>query len=147
MRREPVAHDGDELGVDLVLVLLVVPLELVELDEHHRLLRAQVPPERLADVRDERDHDRERLRRKGCHRMVWLCQTSVILGKTETIGMEAENINIPRCLAVMFLRPAERMAPAPRTTWHVRELNDLRSSMTRLIVSIVSSGRFTITFR
>lgn len=28
-----------------------------------------------------------------------------------------------RCFAVMFFKPAERIAPAPRTTWHVRELN------------------------
>lgn len=28
----------------------------------------------------------------------------------------------PRCFAVMFFKPADRIAPAPRTTWHVREL-------------------------
>ena len=58
---QAVAHDGDEFRVDLVLVLLVVPLELVELDEHHRLLLAQVASERLPDVRDERDNNRQRL--------------------------------------------------------------------------------------
>ena len=61
MRRETVTHDGDQLGVNLVLVLLVVSLELVELNEHDGLLRGEVPPERLAHVRDERDYDREGL--------------------------------------------------------------------------------------
>ena len=53
----------------------------------------------------------------------------------------------PRCFAVMFRSPAERIAPAPSTTWHVRELNDLSSSITRAIVSVVSSERFAITLR
>ena len=61
MRRQPVAHDRNKLRMNLILVLLVVPLELVELDEHDRLLLAQMSPERLPDVGDERDHNRERL--------------------------------------------------------------------------------------
>ena len=40
-------------------------LELIELDEHDRLLLAQMSPERLPDVRHERNHDRERLRRES----------------------------------------------------------------------------------
>ena len=82
MGTEAVAHDRNQLLVDLILVLLVVlqggkaaqyprhprrrkgdtdPFELVELDEHDGLLRAQMPPERLPDVRDERDNNRQRL--------------------------------------------------------------------------------------
>lgn len=57
------------------------------------------------------------------------------------------NVHLPRCLAVMFFSPAERIAPAPSTTWHVRELNDLSSSMTRLIVSVVSISRFAMILR
>lgn len=48
---------------------------------------------------------------------------------------------------MMFLSPAERMAPAPSTTWHVRELNAFNSSITRLIVSVVSISRLTMIFR
>ena len=61
MRRDTVAHDRDQLGVNLVLVLLVVALELVKLDQHDGLLRGEVAPERFANVRNERDHDREGL--------------------------------------------------------------------------------------
>ena len=53
VRRQAVTHDRNELCVDLVLVLLVVPLELIEFDEHHGLLLAQVSPECFSDVRDE----------------------------------------------------------------------------------------------
>lgn len=53
--------------------------------------------------------------------------------------------NAPRCLAVMFFSPAERMAPAPSTTWHVRELNALRYSIVRDIASVVNSDRLAIT--
>lgn len=57
MRGETVTHDGDQLGVYLVLVLLIVALELVKLNEHDGLLRGEVPPERLAHVRDDRNYD------------------------------------------------------------------------------------------
>ena len=57
VRRQAVAHDGDELRVDLVLVLLVVALELVELYEHNGLLRVEVSPESLTHVGNECDHN------------------------------------------------------------------------------------------
>lgn len=47
----------------------------------------------------------------------------------------------------MFFSPADLIAPAPNTTWHVRELNAFRYSITRPIVSVVSVGRFTTTCR
>lgn len=53
--------------------------------------------------------------------------------------------NSPRCFAVMFFNPALRIAPAPKTTWHVLELNAFKNSITRLIVSVVSSDKFTTT--
>ena len=31
---------------------------------------------------------------------------------------------LPKCLADMFFRPAERIAPAPKMTWHTLELNN-----------------------
>ena len=120
--------------MDLVLVLLVVSLELVELDEHHGLLLAQVASERLPNVRDERDHDRERLRRERCYGASASFRSYKIVG---------EELDVPRCLAVMFFNPAERIAPAPRTTWHVRELNAFRSSITRPIVSVASISKFS----
>ena len=48
--------------MNFVLVLLVVTLKLVKLDEHDSLLWGEVAPKRFADIRDEGDHDRERLR-------------------------------------------------------------------------------------
>jgi hypothetical protein len=36
-------------------------LQLVELHQHDRLLLAEVPPEHLAHIRHERDHNRKRL--------------------------------------------------------------------------------------
>ena len=65
-----VAHDGDELGVNLILVLLVVALELVEFDEHDGLLWVEMAAERFADVRDERDHNRECLRSERCAKIL-----------------------------------------------------------------------------
>ena len=65
VRRETVTHDCDQLGVNFVLVFLVVAFKLVKLNEHDGLLRGEVPPERLAHVRDERDHDRKGLRGQG----------------------------------------------------------------------------------
>lgn len=86
MGTQAVTHDRDQLLVDLILVLLVVlqggktaqyprhprrrkgdtyPFQLVELDKHDRLFLAQMPPERLPDVRDERDNNRQRLRGQG----------------------------------------------------------------------------------
>ena len=61
MCRDTVAHDRNQLGVNLVLVLLVVPLELVKLDQHDGLLRGEVAPKRFANVRNEGDHNREGL--------------------------------------------------------------------------------------
>lgn len=52
--------------------------------------------------------------------------------------------NIPRCLAVIFFSPADLIAPAPNTTWQVLELNDLKNSITLLIVSVVNIERFEI---
>ena len=46
------------------------PLEFVKFDEHDCLLWAQMPSERLADVWDERDHDRQTLARKSCDEMM-----------------------------------------------------------------------------
>ena len=62
MRRNTIAHDRDQLGVNLVLVLLIVTLELVELDQHDSLLRGEVAPKRFANIWYEGDHDREGLR-------------------------------------------------------------------------------------
>ena len=62
MCRYTIAHDRNQLGVDLVLVLLVVSLELVKLDQHDSLLRGEVAPKRFADIRNKGDHDREGLR-------------------------------------------------------------------------------------
>ena len=62
MCRYTVAHDRNQLGVNLVLVLLVVSLELVKLDQHDSLLRGEVAPKRFADIGNKGDHDRERLR-------------------------------------------------------------------------------------
>lgn len=133
MDRETVAHDGDELRVNLVLVLLKVlqgikglqgsqqkceslgeegetdALELVELDQHDGLLGTEMSPNGLSDVGDEGDHDRERLRGQSCSD-----------AGEEQVSLEStckeSQPDVPRCFAVMFLRPAERMAPAPRTT-------------------------------
>ena len=62
MCRNTVAHDRNQLGVNLILVLLIVTLELVKLDQHDCLLRGKVAPKRFADIRYEGDHDREGLR-------------------------------------------------------------------------------------
>ena len=62
MRCNTVAHDRNQLGVNLVLVLLIVALELVELDQHDSLLRREVAPKCFANIRYEGDHDREGLR-------------------------------------------------------------------------------------
>ena len=62
MRRNTVAHDRNQLGVNLVLVLLIVALELVKLDQHDSLLRGEVSPKRFANIRYEGNHDREGLR-------------------------------------------------------------------------------------
>lgn len=61
MDLKTIAHDGDELGVNFVLMLLVVALELVELGEHDGLLGVEVTTKGFADVGDERDHDGEGL--------------------------------------------------------------------------------------
>lgn len=62
MRRNAVAHDCNQLGMNLVLVLLIVALELVELDQHDSLLRGEVAPKRFTNIRCEGDHDRQGLR-------------------------------------------------------------------------------------
>ena len=62
MRRNTVAHDRNQLGVNFVLVFLIVALELVELDQHDSLLRGEVAPKCFANIRYESDHDREGLR-------------------------------------------------------------------------------------
>ena len=62
MRRNTVAHNRNQLGVNFVLVLLIVTLQLVKLDQHDGLLRGEVPPKGFANVRNEGDHDREGLR-------------------------------------------------------------------------------------
>ena len=61
MRCKTVAHNRDQLGTDLVLVLLVVALEFVD-DQHDRLLRREVPPKGLANIGYESDGNREGLR-------------------------------------------------------------------------------------
>jgi hypothetical protein len=62
MRRKTVAHNRNQLSMDLVLVLLIVALELVKLDQHDRLLRGEVAPKRFANIGYEGDDDREGLR-------------------------------------------------------------------------------------
>lgn len=52
--------------MNLVLVLLVIPLELVELSKHDRLFRVEVSTDAFTDVRDEGDHDREGLGGESC---------------------------------------------------------------------------------
>jgi len=65
--------------VNLVLVLLIVPLELVELDQHDSLLWEEVAPNRLMNIRHEGDDDREGLGSE-CDLTTWAdqarsCQT------------------------------------------------------------------------
>ena len=61
MRCKTVTHNRDQLGMDLVLVLLVVTLEFVKFDQHDRLLRGEVAPKGLANIGYESDDDREGL--------------------------------------------------------------------------------------
>ena len=57
MHCQAITHDGDQFGMNLVLMLLIVALELVKLGKHHRLSCAEVPPDRFPNVRNERYDD------------------------------------------------------------------------------------------
>jgi hypothetical protein len=46
-----------------------------------------------------------------------------------------------RCLVVMFLRPAMRVAPAPRMSWEERELKARRTSRREVEIWGVREGR------
>jgi len=83
MRTQSVTHDGHELGVDLVLMLLIIlykreesfdqpnaghflirktdPLELVKFYQHDSLLLTKMASERFSNIWDEFEHDRQRL--------------------------------------------------------------------------------------
>ena len=48
---------------------------------------------------------------------------------------------------MITLKPADRIAPAPRTTWQVLELNAFKNSIIRLMVSVVNMGKFMMILR
>jgi len=53
MDTQSLAHNSNELRVDLVLVLLIIPLELVEFNQHDSLFRVEMASEGFSDVWDE----------------------------------------------------------------------------------------------
>lgn len=62
VRTQSLAHNRNELRVDLVLMFLIIPLEFVKFDKHDCLFRVEMATEVFSDVRNERDHHAERLR-------------------------------------------------------------------------------------
>jgi hypothetical protein len=62
MDGQSIGHDGHELGMNFVLMLLVITLQFVELNEHDRLFGIEMASESLADIRNEVYHDRKGLR-------------------------------------------------------------------------------------
>ena len=159
MKRQSVSHDSNQLRMNLILMLVVV-LRPHEVDT--RLTsptrtgpRKIMPLTRLSLLNS--------INMTAC--FGFKCRRKV----SRTYGMRAimtdrdcdqvlviDNIRmrwpraarrIPRCLAVIFLRPVDRMAPAPRTTRHARELKALRYSIIRNIASVVNNDRLTMTFK
>jgi hypothetical protein len=53
MGTESLAHNSNELCMDLVLMFLIIPLELVKFDQHDSLFRVEMTPEGFTDVWDK----------------------------------------------------------------------------------------------
>ena len=86
MHLQTIAHNRNQFRMNLVLVLLIIPLQLVEFDEHDGLLRVEMTTESLSNVGNEGNHDRQSLRSEGCERFVsrWTEERSA--GLTEMLG-------------------------------------------------------------
>jgi hypothetical protein len=136
MHCQSISHDGDELGMYFVLMLLVISLELVKLDEHHGLFRIEMPSKRLADVRNEIDHDRQRLGGEG-----------KVLGRDILQAGRAHRTcaeNDLTCSRIKLLQHRES------DDWRIRQKErkkkrTLRNSITLLIASVVRREMFITT--
>ena len=123
VRRQAVAHDGDELRMYLVLMLLII----LYMRKHHQHRGAQDGAMQLTRLSLSNSMSMTAcfwLRcRRNVSRMYGMseimiasdCDARAVGVRERTVLLQAM-ASVPRCFAVMFLSPADRIAPAPRTT-------------------------------
>lgn len=121
--RQPVTHDGDKLRMYLVLMLLII----LYMRKHYQHRGAQDGAMQLTRLSLSNSMSMTAcfwLRcRRNVSRMYGMseimiasdCDARAVGVRERTVLFQAM-ASVPRCFAVMFLSPADRIAPAPRTT-------------------------------